>query len=149
MTQACHSDEEGASGGVRVGAGGRRVTGAVRAALAATLVVAVVLVMVRLSIWQWDKARAHGALLNYTYAVEWLVFAGLTVVGVVRLALEARRQVGETAEPAPGTARADASVPPAGPVPLIGPPLAPGEELEEITWVRLRRRLGLDGRSAT
>jgi hypothetical protein len=26
---------------------------------------------------------------------------------------------------------------------MVGPPLRPGEELEEITWVRLRRRLGL------
>ena len=25
---------------------------------------------------------------------------------------------------------------------VVGPPLRPGEELEEITWVRLRRRLG-------
>lgn len=27
-----------------------------------------------------------------------------------------------------------------------GPPLRPGEELEEVTWIRLRRRMGLDGR---
>jgi hypothetical protein len=116
------------------------MTRRVRAALAVLVVVAAVAVMVRLSVWQWDRARASGRLLNYTYAVEWLLFAVLAVIGVVRLAIEDRRR---------RSAARPAAEEPAGPgvrgarVPLVGPPLRPGEELEEITWVRLRRRLGL------
>jgi hypothetical protein len=106
---------------------------ALRAAGLVLLAGVLVAGMVRLSLWQWDKARGSGSLLNYTYAVEWLLFAGLTVAGLVRLALEgtSRRTAAEP-EPAP---------PPGGPV--IGPPLAPGQELEEITWVRVARKVGL------
>lgn len=112
-----------------------------RAVLAALLVVTAVVVMVRLSIWQWDKARITGRLLNYTYAVEWLLFAGLTVAGVIRLWREGRRAAAaETAEPGrPVAVRSE------GRRPVVGPPLAPGEQLEEVTWIRLRRRLGLGG----
>jgi hypothetical protein len=113
--------------------GGRRHHG-LRVAGAILLLLLLVAVMVRLSVWQWDRARARGSLLNYTYAVEWLVFAVLTVVGAVRLRREGRRPL---APPAPGGQ---------GDTPVIGPPLAPGEELEEITWIRLRRRLGLEHR---
>jgi DNA-binding transcriptional regulator of glucitol operon len=114
----------------------------VRGLLALAVVLTAVAVMLRLSLWQWDRARAGGRLLNYTYAVEWLLFALLTPVGVIRLALEGRR-AGDAAEPQErgGTAWA------ASPVkPQVGPPLREGEELEELTWVRLRRRLGLGGR---
>jgi hypothetical protein len=105
----------------------------VRAAGLVLLAGVLVAVMVRLSLWQWDKARATGSLLNYTYAVEWLLFAVLTVAGLLRLAREGTRR--ETApEPEP--------LPTAG-GPLVGPPLAPGEELEEITWVRVARKVGL------
>jgi hypothetical protein len=111
-----------------------------RGALAVLTVVAAVLVMIRLSVWQWDRARASGRLLNYTYAVEWLLFAVLTVFGVGRLVVEDRRR--RAPEPAPadeGLAGQTAVVP------VVGPPLQPGQELEDITWVRLRRRLGLGG----
>jgi hypothetical protein len=96
--------------------------------------------MVRLSIWQWDRARASGRLLNYTYAAEWLLFAVLTVAGVVRLGIEDRRR--RSPGPGPEAEEPVRSAVGGGPVPVIGPPLRPGEELEEITWVRLRRRLG-------
>ncbi|SFE83405.1 hypothetical protein [Blastococcus tunisiensis] len=104
-----------------------------RTALVVLALVAVVAVMVRLSAWQWGRARAGGSLVNYSYALEWLAFAVLTVVGVVRLWREGRRVPDEDTppeRPGPGA-------------PIIGPPLRPGQELEEVTWVRLRRRLGL------
>jgi DNA-binding transcriptional regulator of glucitol operon len=118
------------------------MTRRVRAALALLLVVAVVAVMLRLSLWQWDRARASGRLLNYAYAVEWLLFAVLTVAGILRLVLEDRR--GHTAGPAAEAEQRAAPAPRRAPVPMVGPPLRPGEQLEEITWVRLRRRLGGD-----
>jgi DNA-binding transcriptional regulator of glucitol operon len=119
------------------------MTRRVRAALALLLVVAAVAVMLRLSLWQWDRARASGRLLNYAYAVEWLLFAVLTVVGVARLVLEDRRR--RSADLAPEARSPAAPAVRGAPVPMIGPPLRPGEELQEITWVRLRRRLGLGG----
>jgi DNA-binding transcriptional regulator of glucitol operon len=111
------------------------VGGRLRAAGLLLLVLIAVGVMLRLSLWQWDRAQAHHRLLNYTYAVEWVLFAVLTVAGVARLAVEARRRTGgEPAEPEPQP-RSEGI--------LIGPPLQPGEELPEITLVRLRRRLRL------
>jgi hypothetical protein len=77
--------------------------------------------------------------LNYFYAVEWVLFAVLTVAGVARLVVEGRRAAAgrEETEAAPEPERRPEGV-------LVGPPLRHGEELEEITWVRLRRRLRLD-----
>ena len=113
-----------------------RVGRCLRQAAAVVLVLLLVAVMVRLSVWQWHRARTRGSLLNYTYAVEWLLFAALTVVGLVRLGRESRRTTERPPEPA---RRPDG--------PVIGPPPAPGEELEEVTWIRLLRRLGLDRRT--
>jgi hypothetical protein len=112
----------------------------VRAAVVVLLAVVLVCVMLRLGLWQWDRARARHSLLNYTYAVEWVLFAGLTVAGLVRLALEDARLAARSADPEPAEPGARAS----GIGPLIGPPLLPGEDLEEITWIRLRRRIRLD-----
>jgi hypothetical protein len=115
------------------GRAGRRL----RVAGLVLLALVLVGVMLRLSLWQWDRAQAQHRLLNYTYAVEWLLFAVLTVAGLARLAVEGRRPAGGArpeAEPEP-PARSEGV--------LIGPPLRPGEELPEVTWVRLRRRLGL------
>lgn len=104
-----------------------------RAVLAIALAVAAVALMIRLSLWQWGRGRSRGSWINYSYAVEWLLFAMLTMVGLLRLHREGRRT--EVA-PAEG---------PEARGPLIGPPLGTGEELEEVTWVRLYRRLGLRG----
>jgi len=99
----------------------------------ALLTLVAVGVMLRLSLWQWDRAQATHSLLNYSYAVEWVLFAVLTVAGLARLVVEERRRaVHEQPEADP--------MPPAEGV-MIGPPLQPGEELPEITLVRLRRRL--------
>lgn len=113
---------------------GTRAGRAIRMVVLAVLAVALVAVMVRLSMWQWGRARERGALLHYSYAVEWLLFAVLTTVGFVHLWWDGRRAE-EDRRPPPERR-------PGGP--LVGPPLAPGEELEEVTWVRLRRRVGLD-----
>lgn len=113
----------------------------VRAALLLVLVVAAVAVMLRLSLWQWHRARERGSWMNYSYAVEWVVFAVLTVAGVVRLVLEERHRT--LSRPAPAAAGPVSPPGAGGPVPVVGPPLRPGEELEEVTWVRMCRRLGL------
>jgi hypothetical protein len=109
-----------------------RIATMVRRVLGGLVAIAVVAGMVRLAVWQWDKARAGGALLNYSYAVEWLFFAGLVVLALARLLREGRRMA-RAPEP---EHRSDE--------PLIGPPLEPGRELEEVTWVRVLRGLGLD-----
>lgn len=88
----------------------------------------------RLSLWQWHRGEHRHALLNYSYGVEWAGFAVLTVVGLVALAREEARRGG--AQPAP------LAVPPSRSV-LVGPPLAPGEQVAEVTYVRLLRLLRL------
>ena len=106
-----------------------------RAAGAVLLALVAVGVMVRLGLWQWDRGRDTGRLLNYLYAVQWWVFAVLTVGALVRLSLEGRRLAEEPLpEPRPDG-------------PLIGPPLRPDEELPDVTWVRLMRGLGLHRRA--
>ena len=115
-----------------------RVRRGLRLAGLALLVVVAVGVMLRLSLWQWDRAHERHSVLNYFYAVEWVLFAVLTVAGVARLVVEGRRAVVAGKQPKPEPEPRPEGV-------LIGPPLRPGEELEEITWVRLRRRLRLDG----
>ena len=51
---------------------------------AVVLVVAVV--MLRLGSWQWGRASDSGRVQNYAYALQWLLFAGFTVVAYVKLA---------------------------------------------------------------
>jgi cytochrome oxidase assembly protein ShyY1 len=100
-----------------------------RALLGGIAAVGAVVVLVRLSLWQWSRAGAEGSLQSYTYAVEWMLLAVLLVVGPLLL----RRRSGRP--PAEHHAERDVS----GHV--IGPPLRPGEELGEVTGVRLRRWL--------
>ncbi|MBV9292014.1 MAG: hypothetical protein JO222_06155, partial [Frankiales bacterium] len=48
-------------------------------------VVAAVLVMLRLGLWQWHRATsASGGIQNYAYAFQWPLFAGFTIVLWVR-----------------------------------------------------------------
>lgn len=112
-----------------------------RAAVVVLVALVLVGVMLRLALWQWDRAQERHSLLNYTYAVEWVLFALLTVAGLARLAVEDARlgRNGDTeSDPEP--------VAPGAGGPMVGPPLNPDEELEEITWIRLRRKAGLDRR---
>ena len=66
------------------------------------------LVLGRIGLWQWDKARAQEDWQNYGYAVQWWLFAGFAVFLWVKLVLdeldpERVRQpdVDETPTPAP------------------------------------------------
>lgn len=113
-----------------------RATSAVRAGLAVLGCAAAVLVMLRLSVWQWHRGEQRRSLQNYSYAVEWFAFAGLSVVGVLFLIREGWR----TGRPAAAPAE------PPAPGLLVGPPLRPGEDLEELTYLRLLRRLGFHRR---
>ena len=115
-----------------------RVGRFMRAGAALLVVLVAVAVMVRLGIWQWDRGLRRGSLLNYSYGIEWFIFALLSVVGVIRLHWEGA--AGPDEQPPRPELSSDA--------PLVGPPLEPGQPLEEITWVRIRRRLGLDPEGA-
>jgi hypothetical protein len=86
---------------------------------------AAVAVLGRLSWWQWERAQVRGSLLNYTYAVEWLLLAA-----AVAIAPLVRRRPGST-----GGDEASRDV--SGR--LLGPPLRPGEQVGETTPARLRR----------
>jgi hypothetical protein len=119
------------------------MTRRIRAVLTLVAVVAAIAVMVRLSLWQWHRGQERGSWQNYSYAVEWLVFAVLSVIGLVRLAVEDRRRHSHGPPTDPQVPRPPTA--PAAPVPIVGPPLGPGEELEEITWIRLLRRVGVGG----
>lgn len=92
-------------------------------------------VMVRLGLWQWGRGQARGSLLNYSYAVEWVVFAVLTLCGAVYLVAEG---LSRAAPPPPAPPEQQRR-----PVPVIGPPLAPGEELPDLTYRRVLRRFGI------
>ncbi|MDP9100725.1 MAG: hypothetical protein M3N21_01040 [Actinomycetota bacterium] len=62
--------------------------------------------MLRLSRWQWDRAHRTHSLQNWSYAVEWVLFAVFTIVAYVRIA---RDEVGgDDAPPAARTPRAGA-----------------------------------------
>ena len=92
-----------------------------------------VAILLRLSAWQWDRATSRDSLLNYVYAVEWLIAAVALVAVVVR----------HRAHPAAPDDEASRDV--HGHV--VGPPLRPGEQLPEPTGVRLRRWLQARGTS--
>ena len=96
--------------------------------LGAALTVLAVGVLVRLSVWQWQRGSDRGSLLNYTYAVEWLLLAVLLVVGLI---LRRYRR---------GSPSEDGSRDVHGR--LIGPPLRPGERPGDPTHVQLKRWLG-------
>lgn len=95
--------------------------------LGAVLTVLAVGVLVRLSAWQWQRGSARGSLLNYTYAVEWLLLAVLLVVGLL-----VRRRRGSS--PSDDRSRDVQGR-------LIGPPLRPGEQPGDPTHVQLKRML--------
>ena len=66
------------------------------------LLVASVLVLVRIGLWQWDKGGSDGrAWQHYGYAVQWWLFAGFAVFLWVKLVLDEldpRRAEERTAE---------------------------------------------------
>ena len=61
--------------------------------LAHLTLVAVVLVMLRLGQWQWDRANSStGGLQNYAYALQWPLFAVFAIVVYVKTAREELRR---------------------------------------------------------
>lgn len=60
--------------------------------LAHLVLVAAVLVMLRLGLWQWDRAQSPtGGLQNYAYALQWPLFAVFAIVAYVKTALDDTR----------------------------------------------------------
>lgn len=60
--------------------------------LAHLALVAAVLVMLRLGLWQWDRANsATGGLQNYAYALQWPLFAVFATVVYVKTMLDDRQ----------------------------------------------------------
>lgn len=55
------------------------------------LALAAAAVMVRLGWWQLGRGERFHSLQNYSYAVEWVLFAGFTLFGFVRLLRDAGR----------------------------------------------------------
>jgi cytochrome oxidase assembly protein ShyY1 len=102
------------------------VTGRAAALLAGLATAVAAAVLVRLAMWQWERGSDRDSLLSYSYAVQWALLA-VALVGAVA----ARRRRGP--RPSDEGASRDA----AGRV--LGPPLRPGEELDDPTSVRLRR----------
>jgi hypothetical protein len=86
--------------------------------------------LVRLSAWQWERGRASGRLLHYTYAAEWLLVAVLLVVLLVRRRHPERDGATDRSEGYRGVAGT-----------LIGPPLQPGERLPPTVRDRVLGRL--------
>ena len=61
--------------------------------LADVVVLAAILVMLRLGLWQWHRAESPtGGIQNYAYAFQWPLFAGFTVVVWVKTLIEEARR---------------------------------------------------------
>ena len=67
--------------------------------------------MLRLGLWQWDRAQARtGGLQNYAYALQWPLFAVFAIVVYVKTMIEELRR-SDTPE---GRRRASQALSPAG-----------------------------------
>lgn len=101
-----------------------------RAVVKVLVTTVAVAVLLRLAAWQWDRGRSRDSLLSYTYAVEWCLLAIALVVAVtVRRGEQTRsREHDDPSRTVDGR--------------LLGPPLRPGEDLDEPTRVRVQRWLG-------
>ena len=69
------------------------------------LVLALAAGMVLLSRWQYGWGEAHNSLQNYSYAAEWLLFAGFTVIAYAKLARDEVRGYSPKQEPLPAGLR--------------------------------------------
>jgi DNA-binding transcriptional regulator of glucitol operon len=57
------------------------------------VLLAAVLVMLRLGLWQWHRAQSpNGGLQNYAYALQWPLFAVFAIVVYVKTMIEDGRQ---------------------------------------------------------
>jgi DNA-binding transcriptional regulator of glucitol operon len=79
--------------------------------LAHLVLVAAVLVMLRLGLWQWHRANSRtGGLQNYAYALQWPLFAVFAIVVYVKTMIEETRR----ADAPGGGRRSPQTLPPAG-----------------------------------
>jgi DNA-binding transcriptional regulator of glucitol operon len=68
------------------------------------VVLAAVLVMLRLGLWQWHRAESPtGGMQNYAYALQWPLFAVFGIVVWVKTLIEETRR--DPSAPAPGPSR--------------------------------------------
>ena len=78
--------------------------------LAHLCLVAAVLVMLRLGLWQWHRAESRtGGMQNYAYALQWPLFAVFAIVVYVKTLIEETRR----GEPRDGVRRSAQALPPA------------------------------------
>lgn len=99
------------------------------------LLVVILVVLVRVGMWQWDRAQAtSGSWQNYGYAVQWWLFAGFAVFLYVKAVLD-------ELDPARVAARADADadLPPV--VQPQAPPPADEDDDELAAYNRYLRSL--------
>lgn len=79
--------------------------------LAHLVLVAAVLVMLRLGLWQWHRANSRtGGLQNYAYALQWPLFAVFAIVVYVKTMIEETRR----GEVPGGARRSPQALPPSG-----------------------------------
>ncbi len=67
------------------------------------LLLVTLVVLGRIGLWQWDKARQQDDWQNYGYAVQWWLFAGFAVFLWVKLVLDEldpQRRAAQQEEPA-------------------------------------------------
>jgi DNA-binding transcriptional regulator of glucitol operon len=70
--------------------------------LAHLVLVAAVLVMLRLGLWQWHRAESKtGGIQNYAYAMQWPLFAVFAIVVYVKTMIEDLRHDEESPRHAP------------------------------------------------
>ena len=73
--------------------------------LAHVVVLLAILVMLRLGLWQWDRAQSPtGGIQNYAYAFQWPLFGVFTAVVWVKTLIEEARR--DPSHPRPARAQA-------------------------------------------
>ena len=85
--------------------------------LAHLVLVAAVLVMLRLGLWQWHRAESRtGGLQNYAYALQWPLFAVFAIVVYVKTMLEELRRLADPGrdDSTDGRRRTSQALPPDG-----------------------------------
>ncbi len=58
-------------------------------------------VCIRLGLWQWERAQDSGRFLNYSYAVEWGLFAFFALAAWVKIRRDDRRAAAQPPPPVP------------------------------------------------
>lgn len=98
------------------------------------LLLASLVVLGRIGMWQWDKAREQSDWQNYGYAVQWWLFAGFAVFLWVKLVLD-------ELDPQRVEERSEEQAPLPQPRPLAPPVLDDDEDPELAAYNAHLRRL--------